>query len=310
MNEVTVKSAEDLVEIVEKALADVSILEDMKLLIDPDLIKLTLHLEGDYNATITPAMMRSLLSIQDAIYEVYSYKLYGYKKRLSAEERESVDFVATVQAGSTSIDILLQKAMEAMSRMTGTQALTAIGILATAYLVGTLGKHAFDYFAKLNELKQRAAESSGYQQLIATTVASALEGQKDFLRTLAKEPFRSLEINGDPVTREEIKEMTKTPRQLREEADEVYRGEFKITRIYIEDDGTFIDATHISSNTPISYINILKDYISQGDYQWIKDAVRDGTGQPIHMTVVAHTRGGEIQSSILQSIGDGSRGKQ
>jgi len=310
MNVVKINSTDDLITLAEKALSDASILEQVSIKIAPGLGKLTMHLDGDYNATITPAMMRSLLSIQDALYDIYSLGHYGYKKRLSTEERESVELSATVSSGSTSIEVLLQKAMEAMSKMTGTQALVAIGILSSAYLIGTLGKHAFDYHRKIAELNQRAAETSGYQQLVATTLATSIEGQRAFLRSIAKEPFRELEVNGASITHDEIRTITKSPRQVKEESDDVYRGEFKITRIYIDDDGTFIDATHITSGTSISYINILKDFISADDYQWIKDAVRDGTGKPIHMTVIAHTKGGIIQSAVLQSIGEGSTGSK
>lgn len=306
---IQLENSDDLIRIVEKALVDATILEDAEISLSPELMKLSIHLEGEYDSTITPAMMRSLLSIQDAIYEVYSSNHYGYKKRLSAEERESVELVATVRPGTTSIEVLLDKAVEALSKMTGTQALIGIGILATAYLAGTLGKHAFDYFTKIAEVKQRAAESEGYQQLVATTVTSALEGQRDFLRAIGKEPFRALEINGSAVTHDEIRKIIKTPRQIKEEGDVVYRGEFKITRIYIEDDGTFIDATHLPSGVSLSYINVLKDYISSDDYKWLKDAVRDGTGLPIHMTVIAHMKGEAIQHSILQSIGEGSEFK-
>lgn len=309
MQKIKVQSREDVIKLVERALVDASVIEEADIQISPELARLTLHLDGDYEATITPAMMRSLLYIQDALYGIYSLGQYGYKKRLSAEEREAVEFAANVKPGTTTIEVLLDKALGAISKMTGGQALKAVGILSAACLIGTLGTKTMDYHVKLAEIQQRAEETEGYQQLAAASISLALEGQRDFYRAIAKEPYQALEVNGSVLSHDELRTMIKSPRQVKEELDEIYRGEFKITRIYIEDEGTFIDATHISSNTPISYINILKDYISQGDYQWIKDAVRDGTGQPIHMTVVAHIKGGVIQSSILQSIGEGSSGK-
>ena len=302
MNTIKLERPEQVEALIEAALKDVSVLEEATIEISPSLRRMNLHLEGDYDATITPTVMRSLLAIQDSLYDIYSLEKYGHRRRLSQDERESVELVAAVKPGTTSIDVLLDKAVEVLSHMSGDQVLVGIGILSGAYLIGVLGTKAFDYFQKVTETKQRAAETTGYQQLVASSVTAVLEGQKEFLKTIAKEPFQSLKINGTTVDRDGLKALVKTPRQKKEESDEVYRGLFRITRIYIEEDGTFIDAIHIESKTTIPYINILKDYIPAGDYQWLKDAVRDGKGQPVMMTVVAHEKAEKIEHAYLQSF--------
>lgn len=186
--------------------------------------------------------------------------------------------------------------------MTGTQALIGTGLLCGTFLIATLGKRYIDYHERIKEMDARSKETSGNQQLFANTMTVCLEGQREFLRTIAKEPFSRLQLNGKTVDREEIQGMVKTPRTKKEEEDHVYVGLFKITDIHIADDGTFIDAIHIDSQTAISNINILAASIPDGDYQWLKDAVEEGKGKPVTMRVIAHKKGEKIEYSYLQSF--------
>lgn len=303
MKNLTIEKEDDLYELVEKALDDVGVLSETNVIISPDLQRLTIHFEGDYDASITPQIMRSLLVIQDSYYELYSVSKYGYKKRLTEEERESVEFVAAVKPGSAVVDVIFEKAVEVLATMTGEQALATVGILCGTFLIGTLGKRAFDYFEKKKELEQRSSETEGNQKLFIDTVKTCLESQQTFLRGINKEPFTALEINGQKMERDEIHEMTKSVRVKKETSDEVYSGEFKITNISIDDDtGTFIDATHLETGKQIANINILKDKIPARNYEWLKAAVEDGTGRPIPMTVITHEKEGKVEIAYLQSF--------
>jgi hypothetical protein len=302
MEKLEIRSLDDLLKTIEKAMQDASILKDKKIVIAPELKTLSIHLEGGYDSTITPTVMRSILAIQDSIYDLYSQEKYGQKKRLASEEREAVELVASVKPGSTSVEVFLGKALEVFSTMTGQQALIGIGILGTTFLIAALGKRAFDYHEKILEVEQRAKETEGYQKLVATAFTTSLEGQRDFMRIIAKEPFAALSLNGELVDRENIKEQIKTPRAKKLENDVVYSGPFKITDIHIAEDGTFIDAVLLKKNLEIRNINILADYIQKGDYQWLKDAVQDGKGKPVTMKVIAHYKGDQIEHAYLQSF--------
>jgi hypothetical protein len=302
MPEVKIKTEEQLFTLLESALVDASFLESTKITIAPELRTLKIHFSGDYDATITPSMMRSLLAIQDSVYDIYSLQKYGVEKRLSNDERESVDLVAAVKPGTTSVEVFLEKALEVFSTMTGEQALIGISILCGTFLIASLGKRYFDYHEKIKETQQRVTETQGLTNIVATAMTTCLEGQREFIKTIAKEPFTALQINGETLSHDELHAMAKTPREKREEQDNVISGNFKITKIYIEEAGTFIDAIHDASGRIIPYINILADFISAGDYQWLKDAVDQGTGKPVYMRIITHERSGKIINAYLQSF--------
>ncbi|OHD20336.1 MAG: hypothetical protein A2Y38_22675 [Spirochaetes bacterium GWB1_59_5] len=297
-----INTAEELSAALDSALADISVLDHTRFEFSPELTTLRIHLEGDYDATLTPTVMRSILAIQDSLYDLYSHEKYGYKKRLANDEREAVDLVASVKPGTTSVEVFLSKALEVFTTMSGTQALVGIGVLCGTYLIATLGKRYIDYHERIKETEARSRETTGNQQLLANTMTICLEGQREFLKTIAHEPFARLQLNGTTIDRDEISRMVKSPRVKKEEEDQVYSGEFKITDIHIADDGTFIDATHLESQTAISNINVLAAAIPAGDYQWLKDAVEEGKGKPVTMRVIAHRKGEKIEYSYLQSF--------
>ena len=117
--------------------------------------------------------------------------------------------------------------------------------------------------------------------------------------SLKDDGIESLEINGNTVTKADIVKATKVERKKYENEDKVYSGMFNISAIYRENENVYIDATGSDSEKQIRHINILADFISANDYDWLKNAVK---GNPVEMTIITTEKNGTVISASLNSF--------
>lgn len=306
-----INSTDELMDLAERAIKDPSLIEQA-FEFGPDFShgKLIIHLNGDrYDSTISTSVMRALLSLQEELYRIYAlHKSDG--SRLTQEERDTVEIMVSVKPGSTIIEVM-ENVLGVFTNMTGNQQVITIGILAAAVLISGIVKAVTsrqnskdNLHTRMRELELAAKEREGYQQVYLKTISEVVAAQRDALKYLAREPFDSMDINGVPVTKEELHAAIAGHRSKREEEVIPYTGKFKILRIDVSGNGIFIDAVHLPTDTEILNINILAEYISSDNYQWIKDAVKDGKGEPVPMTVVRHMKGSVQEYAVLMSFSE------
>jgi len=302
-----INSIDDLLELAEGLIDDPNLLEGITISPDfnPGNVKITLKGEG-YDATISSSVMRALILFQDELYRIYALRKEP-GAHLTNEEKSSLEFVVAVNKGSTEIEILVGKALEVMQKMTGSQQIIAISVLAGGLLLYGIGKRWFKYSekkmksdveqkgldVKIKELEARSKEQEGTNKMVTDVMVGVLETQKDILKHLSRQPFSELVVNGASISKEELHEFTAGHREKKEDENIPVIGMFKIQRIDVSGMATMIDAIHIPSGKEIKNINVLAEKVDDKDYQWLKDAVKNGRGEPIHMTVVRHMHGEE-----------------
>lgn len=116
---------------------------------------------------------------------------------------------------------------------------------------------------------------------------------------LKDDDIENLEINGNTVTKADIAELTRIERKKYEIEENVYSGQFNISAIYRENNNVYIDAKQENSGLVIARINILADFISANDYNWLKNAVE---GKPVEMTITTTEKNSKIISAVLHSF--------
>jgi|GEM_PF-5283365 len=251
--------------------------------------------------------MAGLLEIQDLIYAIYA-KTKGEGKRLTRDEKKKLELNIKVGKGSTDINIDIT---EVLKNMTGEQILIGIGIVSIAWVLVKLVSGIMGNLTKvkLAEIEQRKAlEEEKTKKELYHTFENIFESAVDFRdsvqRKLVAANPETITINGTTLTPAEIEQANPPAKRTRhEETDEVIRGHFRIARIDIDESkGTFIDVVHLESKKEISHVNILADYLSKSNYQWIMDAVEDGKGKPVFMHIIARMKNDQVLHAYLQSF--------
>lgn len=286
---------------------------------NPELVKLKIHIKGDgFNSSLTPSVMKGFMALQDMIYKQYSLLHYGCIKRLSAEERKMLEFSVVVSAGSSNFLVELIKSLENMvAGMESKDKLKAVAIAGVLTLGWALGSKYIDYrkeietakiehTATVEMLKTIKNEQDNAMRLSLEDKRIMLEMQKNIFDSsiavysaLKDDGIESLEINGNTVTKADIVEATRAERKKYENEDKVYSGMFNISAIYRENENVYIDATGSDSEKQIRRINILADFISANDYDWLKNAVK---GNPVEMTITTTEKNGTVISASLHSF--------
>lgn len=286
---------------------------------NPELVKLKIHIKGDgFNSSLTPSVMKGFMALQDMIYKQYSLLHYGCIKRLSAEERKMLEFSVVVSAGSSNFLVELIKSLENMvADMESKDKLKAVAIAGVLTLGWALGSKYIDYrkeietakiehTATVEMLETIKNEQDNANRLSLEDKRIMLEMQKNIFDSsiavysaLKDDGIESLEINGNTVTKADIVKATKVERKKYENEDKVYSGMFNISAIYRENENVYIDATGSDSEKQIRRINILADFISANDYDWLKNAVE---GNPVEMTITTTEKNGIIISASLHSF--------
>jgi hypothetical protein len=300
----TIRNNDNLLEIVHSFLSDNDFFKGKTVKISDKLKNISIHFTGPtYNSSIPSSAMRAFLELQDSIYAIYSEYAYSEKKRLSAVIRHELELDVIVKEGSSLFEVRLNKITDAIAKrikaMTGKELAGVTAAVCLTFLVSTLGSKAIDHKAEIEKLKELRATLTGVQKNTADAMIEAMESQQSFYRITSSQSFEALEINGQPFTQEELREMVKTQRVQHPIETKVYSGKYRITDIHLGDDTVYLDVIGITGGTVVKNVNLLKGIISANDYQWFKDST---AGLEVDMTIVATEKNGEIIASFLQSF--------
>jgi len=300
----TIGNNDNLLEIVHSFLSDNDFFKGKTVKISDELKKLTIHVSGPaFNSSMPSRAMRAFLELQDAIYAIYSAYAYGEKRRLSAVIKNELELDVIVKEGTSLFELNLDKITDAFAKriktMTGKELAGLIAAICLTFLLATLGSKAIDHKAEIEKIRELRTTLTDVQKNTADAMIEAMEAQQSFYRATSYQDFDTLEINGQPFTQEELREMVKTPRVQHPIETKIYSGKYRITDIHLGDDTVYLDVIGTAGGTVVRNINLLKGVISANDYQWFKDSA---AGLEVEMTIVATEKNGEIISSFLQSF--------
>lgn len=303
MSTIAINGYEDLHRALKQSFASEDFIRSNDFSLGDTFRNITIHLKGDgYESTINSNLMRGLLNLQQTIYKLYSIQVYGSIQRLSLAEKKALELSIKVHEGSSILDVLFEKVLEVFQKLSPRQILAGVSILTLGYVISSIGTTFLDNQKELEISRIEVAEDEGNRKALIDTFQMAFEAQKQFKSTLAAESFQSLAINGLPVTLTDLQIQTTQIRTRKPVEEFLLTGDFKITRIDIESDGTFIDVIKVDSNQKIAHVNVFAEKLSAGEYQWMKDAVHEGTGKPVKMSIATVMKGGIVTNAMLVSF--------
>jgi hypothetical protein len=257
-------------------LTDILWFKDKQIIFANSIKGLQIHLIGDrFDSSITTGIMRAILKLQDAVFDNYSIYRYGCIKRLSNDERNTLELCIKVLPGSSWLEVdisdILKAIAKRISAMTYKQFMGIAAVIAIGSLISLGINKITDYKTKVIELESQRNSATDMQKIVVEAQIATIEAQKEFYSVIAKQTINMLEINGETVDTELLKEITKTTREKHPLSTVVISGDFIITDIHIEKDAIYIDVIGEGKNTSLHYVNILKELVSTDDYQWFKD---------------------------------------
>ncbi|NVP23608.1 hypothetical protein [Treponema phagedenis] len=304
MKNIKIKSYEQVSALIETIITGESDLKNASIAIDETLGGILIHIEGDkFHSTITTGIMRGVISLQKALYDGYSLVQYGKIQKLTTAEKEMLELQVKVDDGSSIIEILidaLAKAIgEKMEKLTAKEIKNIVMTVVLAGGVFFLGGKYIDAKKEIARIESQGKVITEVQKNTIYAIEAMQTGGKAFSREMAKQEFDNLEINGEQVTQDELREWSKTTRVVKPIETKIYRGRFIITDIHFENDTIYLDVVNIQDQIVIKYVNILRELVDKDDYQWFKDSTNR---QPIDMTIVSTEKQGKIIAAYLQNF--------
>lgn len=301
---IKIKSYEQVHKLLKEIISGNKNLKHTDIHVDENLGGILIHITGDkFQSTITTGVMKGIISLQKALYDGYSLLQYGKIQKLTGAEKELLELQVRVNAGSSVIEILVDKLAKAigdkMEKLTSKEIIKIIIILILSYSASVLGGKYIDAKKEIELIKQQGKVLSEVQKNTFYAIEKMQTGRKEFNREMAKQEFESLEINKEKITRTDLLEWSKTARERKPIETQVYSGQFIITDIHFENDTIYIDVVDVQNKKTIRYINILAELVNENDYKWFKDSTNR---QPIDMTIVSTEKQGKIIAAYLQSF--------
>ena len=295
---------QNILDTIHSFLSGEDFFENKKIEISDDLKKLIIQYKGEaYKSSISTGVMRSFIRLQASINDIFSIYAYGENKKIPTEILERLEINVLVSDGSSRYHINIEKISEAISdrirRMTGKELAGIIAALCATFLLSTLSLRAIDHRAEIERMRQTNAMVTDIQRNTAEAMIAAMQSQQSFYRITSRQGFDTLEIDGQPFTHKELKEIVRTERPRHPVESKVFSGKFRITDIHFGDDGNFIDVVSASEEYAVKNVNMLIEIMGTDNYQWFKDSA---SGNEVEMTIVATVKNGEIIASYLQSF--------
>lgn len=304
MDKLTICNNADVIDLVHRAINDASFFENKQIEIDKSFEKLIIHLHGDdFDSSITTGLMKGILALQDSLYGTYSRSVYGEYRRLTQEEKKSIELCVRIDPGSSMFSIDLDKITNAMAerirRMTGKEILGTIAIVAVAVTLGLGTAKYIDSKTEIEKLRIHSDTITEVQKNTNVVLIGALESQSAFFRAVSKQNFDELNISGEDFSKAEVNEITKVTRERRPISTKLYSDDYLITDIHFENDAIYLDVVGTENKKVIKHVNIFKEHISTDDYQWFKDSTNQ---QAIKMSISATEKNNEIIAASLVSF--------
>lgn len=294
--------------------------DDVDVNFNPELLQVRFKLNGDkFHSSLTPTIMRSVLSLQETIYDVFLRNAYNDStRRLTNEIKEKLEMSFVVTAGCTDLLAEFGKSVdflkELVKGMTGSQKAALIAAVIAAFSLKSIGQISSDHIIKEKQISIEAKrveleatrdqinhrEKIELMKLAEKSIESAITTRENALRTLSRENFESIEIDSNEYVPITLKERVKTERKRVPIVKVPIESDFLITAINLDDPSTIlIDVIDQANQKEYRNIDILKDFMTEEDFSVIKSALNR---EPIRMRIVLDVKNEKILGAILQSI--------
>lgn len=310
MNTIKITDFNQLTAYSEKLPTDLEWFEENTFEFADNIPGIKLHIKGErFDSTMSTTLMRSILKLQEGVYRQYSIYKYGEIRRLSPEERAMLELYVKVDEGSSWLEIDLRPIIETIAEkietMTPNQTLAGIAIVSVASIICIGTKKILDYKQKIKELETQSKTMTEIQKTTAQAQIESIKATTEFYKEIAKQTGTSeIEINNEKIDAAAIKQITTSPREKKENSQELVSNSFKVTDIHIHDryeDSAKDISLDIISKDGIVYkdVSILEGLIDKDDYQMLKDSTNK---KFMNMKIVITKHGDEIIGAFLNSI--------
>lgn len=310
MNTIKITDFNQLTAYSEKLPTDLQWFEENFFEFADDIPGIKLHIKGKrFDSTISTTLMRSMLKLQEGIYRQYSIYKYGEIRRLSPEESAMLELYVKVDEGSSWLEIDVKPIIEAISekikKMNTKQFLAGVAIVSVATTICVVSTNAFDYKRKIKELEIQSESMTEIQRIAVQAQIESIKATTNFYKEISKQTgTNEIEINNEKIDVYAIKKLTSSPREKKQNSQEVISNSFKVTDIHIHDryeDSAKDISLDIISKDGVIYkdVSILEGIIDKDDYQMLKDSTDK---KFMNMKIIVTKHGDEIISTILNSV--------
>lgn len=310
MNTIKITDFNQLTVYSEKLPTDLEWFEENTFEFADNIPGIKLHIKGErFDSTMSTTLMRSILKLQEGVYRQYSIYKYGEIRRLSPEEYAMLEIYAKVDPGSSWIELIPQPIINAVAEkvgnMTSGQILIGVASVAIASTICVVTSKVLDHKKKIKELEVQKETLTGLQKTTIEAQIEMVKAQTQFYKEIAKQTGTSeIEINNEKIDAAAIKQITTSPREKKENSQEVVSNSFKVTDIHIHDryeDSAKDISLDIISKDGIVYkdVSILEGLIDKDDYQMLKDSTNK---KFMNMKIVITKHGDEIIGAFLNSV--------
>lgn len=220
-----------------------------------------------------------------------------------------LELYVKVDEGSSLLEIdlkpIINKIAEKIKKMTTNQFLGGIAIVSVAAIICVTTSKALDYKKKIKELEMQAEAMTDIQKTALQSQIETIKATTGFYKEIAKQTGADeIEINNEKIDASALKQITSSPREKKENSQEVVSNSFKVTDIHIHDryeDSAKDISLDIISKDGIVYkdVSILEGLIDKDDYQMLKDSTNK---KFMNMKIVVTKHGDDIIGVFLNSV--------
>lgn len=296
---ISIKSEEDFCKLLDK-IDDFNFISSYSFCFE--IPKVKIHLEGEqFHSSLTGEIIRGLNKYQESVYKCYRHSVYGTssRKRLSEDELRKLEIKVTVSEGSTELLLSFVQTVMEGKNMTGEQMLWGISIVAGAWLIKGIAtpiiKGCFTNSRKKIELQAEKAKDEKEKDFytnVSKNFENISEGVKNVLTSVASSQSKTIEIDNQAISPQEIKkyaeEINSVQKEKVLEKTYVVEGDFRVLNLNYEHKVTLMKALHVETNEIFENISLQNEWISQDSYNMIQDAEKR---EPIFLVIVVQEKG-------------------
>lgn len=253
---------------------------------------LSIALRGEaFNATINASIAKSVIEFQKTVNRAYAcYLNKNPGKKLSSQERKQCEIYVKVESGSTLLKFVLDKIFnpEIVNNMEESTKKLLIIVIGSVILGACILPDLFSFLERNEE-----AEAN------SIIVREAFETTRAAYRHIAQSDAEKIIINDDPVSIEQLKELTKNDTKPKPLVAFDLSGMFKVLSIEIDyqTETSFARLLHEESGEIFDNVNLQDCYLSEEKLRLIKEAEKK---DPIPLEIHVSKEGDKIKSVHLK----------
>ncbi|TNH04505.1 hypothetical protein FHQ26_01500 [Testudinibacter sp. TR-2022] len=294
--------------------------------------QINVRLTGEnYKSTITPSIMKAFLKLQDGLYQAYAVALYGKNKRLSDQEKQSLELVIKVGTGSSKFDdneninwtSLFGRLIDKMpSKYLLIALLTGIIMyFGESYqhnyyenlkheretqVKSEHEKNLLDAMKLQSELSREAIKENtalvkqvlDFYPLLQEVAIKVNETKEEFLKQAANTGADSIELQGTKLSGEQAKILGNKPRTISELEPIKLDGMYRILTVNTEVKSGF----KVKIRNEISGIELLAEVKDTTFDSKFKQAIENGTFEKRPVELVINAQQNKKTGSISEAV--------